>query len=91
MLNLGTLYEEGRGVPQDYAKALQQYTKASRKGSADACYAIAVFYDIGWSAMEYYIEAAKRGHKQAAENVLKMRGAGWSVETLPAYLQSLEE
>ncbi|KAF9156121.1 hypothetical protein BG015_007163 [Linnemannia schmuckeri] len=98
MLNLGSLYEEGRGVPQDYAKALQQYTKASGKGSADAFYAIAVFYDIGlsvgrngWSVMEYYIEAAKRGHKQAAENVLKMRRAGWSVETLSAYLRSLEE
>ncbi|KAG9067514.1 hypothetical protein KI688_012297 [Linnemannia hyalina] len=60
-LNLETLYEERRGVPQDYAKVLLQYTKASRKGSEDAYYAIAVFYDIGlgvgrngWSAMEYY-------------------------------------
>jgi uncharacterized protein len=37
MFNFGTLYDYGRGVAQDYAKAREWYQKAGDKGDADAC------------------------------------------------------
>ena len=36
MLNLGTLYANGWGVAQDYAKAREWYQRAADKGDADA-------------------------------------------------------
>ena len=36
MVNLGVLYDNGRGVAQDYAKAREWYEKAADKGDADA-------------------------------------------------------
>ena len=36
MAALGTLYENGQGVPQDYAKAREWYEKAADKGDAAA-------------------------------------------------------
>jgi TPR repeat protein len=36
MSNLGWLYENGKGVPQDYAKARELYEKAAAKGNEDA-------------------------------------------------------
>src|SRR3989442_15463719 len=34
--NLGWLYHDGRGVPQDYAQARQWYEKAAAQGNAPA-------------------------------------------------------
>ena len=36
MFNLGTLYDDGQGVAQDYAKAREWYQKAADRGDADA-------------------------------------------------------
>jgi TPR repeat protein len=36
MFNLGTFYDYGRGVAQDYAKAREWYQRAADKGDADA-------------------------------------------------------
>jgi TPR repeat protein len=36
MVGLGLIYEFGRGVAQDYAKAREWYQKAGDKGNADA-------------------------------------------------------
>jgi TPR repeat protein len=36
MNNLGLLYQNGRGVTQDYAKAREWFEKAANKGDADA-------------------------------------------------------
>ena len=33
---LGTLYHEGKGVKQDYAKAREWYEKAAAQGNKDA-------------------------------------------------------
>ena len=32
--NLGFMYDQGKGVPQDYVKALQLYCKATNQGYA---------------------------------------------------------
>ena len=36
MNSLGLLYQNGQGVPQDYAKAREWYEKAADKGDARA-------------------------------------------------------
>jgi TPR repeat protein len=36
MFNLGRMYERGRGVGQDIAKAKELYQKAAAKGNSDA-------------------------------------------------------
>ena len=36
MVGLGLIYEFGRGVARDYAKAREWYQKAAAKGNADA-------------------------------------------------------
>ena len=35
MTNLGTFYEKGQGVAQDYAKAREWYEKAADKGDVE--------------------------------------------------------
>ena len=47
MINLGVLYENGRGVPQDYAKAREWYEKAADKGDADAMIDLGLLYENG--------------------------------------------
>ncbi|KAF8920469.1 hypothetical protein BGZ58_004354, partial [Dissophora ornata] len=34
--NLGFMYEHGKGVPQDYSKAMEWYLKAANQGHASA-------------------------------------------------------
>ncbi|KAF9569232.1 hypothetical protein EC968_002640 [Mortierella alpina] len=41
------LYVKGRGVEQDYGKAMEWYLKASDAGSATAKFYISVMYDKG--------------------------------------------
>ncbi|HOK10625.1 MAG TPA: SEL1-like repeat protein [Candidatus Hydrogenedens sp.] len=36
MYNLGVMYYNGRGVPQDYGKARECFGKAVKRGDADA-------------------------------------------------------
>jgi len=36
LFHLGFCYENGEGVPQDYAKALEWYGKAAEQGDAEA-------------------------------------------------------
>lgn len=42
LLALAQQYEHGEGIPRDYAKALEYYCLAARRGSADGLYA------LGW-------------------------------------------
>jgi TPR repeat protein len=71
---LGRMYEEGRGVKQDLAKAMQYYLKAAEQGHAKAQYELGLMYSrlpankkneeeaIKW------IQMAMDGFRQAAEN-----------------------
>ena len=40
--NLGLMYDSGRGVRQDYTKAVQWYRKAAEQGVAEAQYNLGV-------------------------------------------------
>jgi len=44
---LGVMYQHGRGVTQDHAKARQLYEQACAKQEANACHYLGVYYEQG--------------------------------------------
>ena len=55
--NLGVLYDQGHGVPQDYAQAAVWWRKAAEQGDADAQYTLGLDYDLGQGVPQDYAEA----------------------------------
>jgi TPR repeat protein len=45
--NLASMYETGKGVSQNYEKAIELYTKAADQGLVDAQYNLALMYENG--------------------------------------------
>lgn len=45
--NLGVMYHNGHGVPQDYTEAMKWYKKAAEQGHADAQYLLGAMYGTG--------------------------------------------
>jgi TPR repeat protein len=58
-LNLGWMYEKGKGVPEDDAEAVKWYRKAAEQGNAKAQYNLAVMYYDGRGVPQDYAEAVK--------------------------------
>ncbi len=65
--NLGVMYDNGRGVPQDYKEAVKWYTKAAEQGLAEAQYNMGVMYADGEGVAEDYVEAYKWWNLAAAQ------------------------
>ncbi len=57
--NLGLMYKNGEGVPQDYAKALKWYRKAADQGNAGAQTNLGLMYENGEGVPQDYVEAHK--------------------------------
>jgi TPR repeat protein len=55
--NLGLMYENGQGVPQDYAAAMSWYRKAAEQGSARAQVNLGVMYGTGEGVPQDYVIA----------------------------------
>lgn len=75
-LNLGVMYNQGRGVKQDYKEAAHWYEKASAQGNAKAQLNLGILYDQGLGmkkdiikAAEYYRKAAEHGIRDAQYNL----------------------
>jgi TPR repeat protein len=73
---LGFMYDIGRRVPQDFAKAAKWYRKAAEQGHADAQNNLGELYDTGWgvlrdeaAAVKWYRKAAEQGHANAQYNL----------------------
>ena len=71
---VGTAYFLGRGVVQDYAKALVYYLKSADAGDAAAQYLVASMYESGTgaqrdleAALQWYVAAARQGDVAARE------------------------
>jgi uncharacterized protein len=64
--NLGGMYHQGKGVPQDYAHALYWYHKAAKQNDARAQYAIGYMYAYGQGVPQNYTEAL-HWYRQAAD------------------------
>ena len=84
--NLGVIYENGRGVPQDYAEAVRWYRKAAEQGFADAQENLGYMYSKGQGvpqdyaeAVHWYRKAAEQGDAVAQTSLAFMFGMGEGV------------
>lgn len=82
---LGTLYEEGIGVAEDFKLAAQWHETAAEKGLAEAQLSLALLYDQGKGveqdasiAAEWAMKSASQGHApaQALYGLKLVRGDG---------------
>lgn len=74
--NMGTLYFNGEGVPQDYAKAHDWFTRAARRGNKYAEFQLGMTYFTGQGVNKdpqqeiyWYDKAARQGLPAAAYNL----------------------
>jgi hypothetical protein len=79
--NLGLLYEDGRGVKQNYAQAAYWYDKASKAGFTEAQNNLGVLYASGNGvkkdpkrAEKLFSEAAGQGNANAKRNLGLLKG-----------------
>ncbi|ETX62230.1 hypothetical protein P835_03632 [Citrobacter portucalensis] len=66
---LGSFYEHGNGVTQDYTRALKWYRKSAEQGYKYAQYNLGTLYDNAKGVSQSY-EAAKKWYQRAAEQGL---------------------
>ncbi len=73
MSAVGTLYDMGHGIPQDFTAALSWYRRAAEAGEVRAMFNVGAMYDNGRGtpvnraqAIRWYDMAAQRGNGRAA-------------------------
>ena len=69
--NLGWMYNEGKGVIQDYKESVKWYTKAAEQGLAEAQYNLGYMYANEQGVIQDYKEAAKWWKKSAEQGYSK--------------------
>jgi TPR repeat protein len=93
--NLGQMYRNGRGVPQDLGEAIKWYRRAADQGDPLAQYNLGVLYDEGrgvpqshGDAMAWYRKAANQGDPRALYNlgVMYEKGQGVVPDSAQAYV-----
>jgi TPR repeat protein len=67
MVNMGAMYTEGQGVPQDYAQGATWFRKAAEQGHAKAQYNVGVSYRLGQGAAQDYAQAVAWFRKAAEQ------------------------
>ena len=84
--NLGVMYDNGDGIPQDYKEAVKWYTLAAEQGYAKAQYNLGFMYKNGQGVPQDYKEAIKwftlavqQGHAEAQTNLGFMYDNGQGV------------
>ena len=94
---LGFMYDNGKGLPQDYVEALKWYHLAAEQGHADAQLNVGAMYRDGRGVPEnfilaanWYRIAANQGHTLAQDNlgVLYYFGHGVPQDNLTAHMWS---
>jgi uncharacterized protein len=73
---MGSIYEQGLGVPRDLAAAARWYRLAADGGNASAQYNLGIFYQFGKGvpkdpveAARLLLQAAEQGHGRAQNNL----------------------
>jgi len=91
--NLGFMYDNGQGVPQDYGEAARWYRLAAEQGKASAQHNLGLLYYRGQGvpqdytqARDWYLKAAEQGHAFAQANLGVMYWMGPGV--LQDYVQA---
>jgi uncharacterized protein len=98
---LGHLYNEGKGVTQDYQKAVKWYLKAAEQGDTSAQFNLGVMSEKGHGlpqdfseAAKWYRKSAEQGHSDAQFNLGIMYENGRGVpldEAVKWYHKSAEQ
>ena len=57
--NLGVMYGQGRGVPQDKTEAMKWYRRAAERGDADAQFSLGTMYRFGRGVPQDGVQAYK--------------------------------
>ena len=77
--NLGVMYDNGKGVRQDYTNAVQWYRKAAEQGHAGAQINLGMMYEKGQGvrqskivAKEWFKKACANGDKQSCDAYQKL-------------------
>ena len=72
--NLGAMYANGQGVPQDYVEAVKWLRKAAEQGLAQSQHDLGVMYANGQGVPQNYMEAcmwwnlaAEQGNEEARQ------------------------
>ncbi len=80
------MYDNGQGVPQDYAMAVKWSRKAADQGYAPAQYALALMYGDGQGVPKDY--AADQGYAKAQNNlgVMYEDGRGVTQDYVQAHM-----
>ena len=68
MARVGMVYDNGYGVPQDYAKAREWYEKAAAKDEASAMTNLGWLYQSGHGVAQDYTKAREWYEKAAAKD-----------------------
>lgn len=83
---LGSLYEEGKDDPEDFAKARQWFEKAAAQGNAQAQCALGMLYFKGQGVPQDYAtarlwfeKAAAQGNAEAQNWLGSLYAKGWGV------------
>ena len=63
---LGVMYQNGEGVPQNYSKSVKWFRMAAEQGDSNAQYSLGLKYSVGHGVPQNYPEAAK-WHRKSAE------------------------
>ena len=86
--NLGVMYENGWGVPEDHAEAVRWYRPAAEQGHTKAQFNLGVMYDRGQGVPQDYAEARRWYHLAAEKgHALAQAKLGFLYETGHGVLQ----
>jgi TPR repeat protein len=90
MNNLGTIYRDGLGVQQDYAKAREWYEKAAAAGSAPSMNELGKIYVNGWGvardlgkAQAWYEKAAAASQLDGMQHLAVLLDRGEATQADP--------
>ena len=93
--NLGIMYANGIGVPENDAEAVKWYRLAAEQGNASAQYNLGIMYDYGRGvpendaeAVKWFRLAAEQGNANAQSNlgVMYSNGEGVPQNNIRAYV-----
>jgi len=89
-VNMGSFYENGRGVTQDYVEAMRWYRRAADQGDPDGQVAVGLLYEYGRGvpldnaeAMGWYRKAADQGDRNAQNLIGTLYSNGLGVRRDP--------
>jgi hypothetical protein len=85
-VHLGTMYENGQGVPKDFKLAIKWYRKSAEQGYADGQFKLGSMYAFGKGvpqdykiAAKWYRKSAEQGNAGAQSNLGYMHEKGLGV------------